>query len=149
LSPIRNYSVTFEQPFMASRAFSILMADDDIEDLELMEEAIRELHPDSRFHKVHNGMAALRYLQTRNDDDLPCLVILDYNMPEMNGAEVLSELSKEPRFKHLSKIILSTSSAPAHIKECKDKGAAEYFVKPTNMKDLNRIVQKLVAYCLA
>lgn len=125
------------------------MADDDIEDLELMEEAILQLYPDSRFHKVQSGMAAIHYLQTRKDDDLPCLIILDYNMPEMNGSEVLSALSKEPRFKQLSKIILSTSSEPAHMKECKDKGATEYFVKPTNVNDLNRIVQKLVAYCSA
>lgn len=125
------------------------MADDDLEDLELMEEAIRGFRADVQFYKVTDGRAALKYLEEQADDQLPCLIILDYNMPELTGSEVLTELSKEPRYHHLSKIIFSTSNSPAHIRECKDKGATEYFVKPTSMKDLNALIQKLMAYCLA
>jgi CheY-like chemotaxis protein len=134
---------------MASQPSTILMADDDVEDLELIEEAIRSHSRNLGFHKVPNGKAALDYLLSQSDDQLPCLIILDYSMPELNGAQVLAELSKEPRYDRISKIILSTSNAPIHIKECKDKGANDYLVKPTNMNELNTIVHKLMAYCMS
>jgi CheY-like chemotaxis protein len=133
---------------MASQPFTILMADDDLEDLELMEEAIRKVRSDLHFHTVTNGNAVLGYLEKQTDERLPCLIILDYNMPQLNGAEVLSELCKHPRYISIVKIIFSTSNAPFHIKECKDYGAAEYFVKPTNMQDLDSIVRKLMTYCI-
>ncbi|MBO9682583.1 MAG: response regulator [Flavisolibacter sp.] len=132
---------------MTSQPFTVLMADDDIEDIELVEDAIRASRIDIHLQKVLNGRAALHYLEQTPDDQLPCLIILDYNMPELNGSEVLSELSKEARYHSIAKVILSTSNSPAHIKECKDKGAIEYFVKPTTMEDLNKIVQKLMVYC--
>jgi len=132
---------------MSGQPFTILMADDDLEDLELMEEAIRDFNPDFQFHKVTNGIAALKYLGAQADHNLPCLIILDYNMPELNGSQLLVELCKEPRYEHIPKVIFSTSDAPAHVQECKDNGATEYFVKPTNMRDLNLVVQKLMVYC--
>jgi CheY-like chemotaxis protein len=134
---------------MTSQPFTILMADDDREDLELMEEAMREYNSDVHFYKVYNGRAVLEYLESKPDDDLPCLVVLDYNMPELTGSEVLLELKKHRRYRHITKIIFSTSNAPTHIKQCKDNGAIEYFVKPTNMNDLKQIVQKLMSYCAA
>jgi len=133
---------------MLSQPFIILMADDDIEDLELMEEAIRDYVGDLHFHKVHNGRAVLEYLESKTDDHLPCLIVLDYNMPELNGSQVLSELSKKPRYNHIPKIIFSTSNAPTHVQECKENGAIDYFVKPTNMRDLKMVVQKLMSYCM-
>lgn len=134
---------------MTSPPFTILMADDDLEDLELMEEAMRESNGDLHFYKVQNGREVLDYLASKPDDQLPCLIILDYNMPELNGSQVLFELGKDPRYDGISKVIFSTSNAPTHINECRDNGAADYFVKPTTMEDLNRIVRKLISYCEA
>lgn len=134
---------------MVRQRFNILMADDDLEDLDLIEEAIKDCSDSLLFQKVRNGKAALNFLASQADDDLPSLVILDYNMPELNGSQVLSELRKEARYNSISKVILSTSNAPIHIKECKDNGAVDYFIKPANTNELNAIVQKLMAYCTA
>lgn len=128
-------------------SLTILMADDDIDDLELMEDMLKNHRTEVQFHKVMNGRDALTYLKGRTDDQLPCLFIIDYNMPELNGSQLLLELSKEARYHKISKIVLSTSNAPIHMKECKDNGATDYFVKPTNMKDLNRVVEELMRYC--
>jgi CheY-like chemotaxis protein len=132
---------------MTPQPFTVLMADDDIEDIELMEDAIRGVRSDVQLQKVMNGRAVLRYLEGKPDDQLPCLIILDYNMPELNGSEVLLELSREPRYQSIAKVVFSTSNAPAYIKECRNNGAIEYFVKPTSMEDLEKIVQKLMDYC--
>src|SRR4051812_39821099 len=124
---------------MPAISFTILAVDDDMEDLELIEDAISGLKPMATFKKLFNGKEVLPYLDQLPDNELPCLIILDYNMPEMNGAQVIFQLCKFPRYATIPKIILSTSNAASHIHECMTNGATRYFVKPNNMKDMNRI----------
>jgi CheY-like chemotaxis protein len=123
------------------------MADDDLEDIELMETAIVTIEPSVSFHKVVNGRAVIDYLERQNENELPCLIILDYNMPELTGSEVLAVICKEKRYESIPKIILSTSSTSAYINECMKNGATEYFVKPDNMIALSTMAKKLLNYC--
>lgn len=132
---------------MAHRLKHILMADDDFEDIELMETAIVSIEPGTSFHKVVNGKAVIDYLKRQQDHELPCLIILDYNMPELTGSEVLAVICKERRYENIPKIILSTSSTPAYINECMKNGATEYLVKPDNMTALEAMARKLLNYC--
>jgi len=123
------------------------MADDDIEDIELIEEAILNIEPDATLHKFFNGHSAIEYLLTAPDDALPCLIVLDYNMPEIKGSEVLSIMKSKKRYDSIPKIVLSTSNASLHQNECLKNGAAEYIVKPDNMKELKGLAKKLLTYC--
>lgn len=132
---------------MGKGKVNILMADDDIEDLELIEEAILNIEPDATLHKFFNGHSAIDFLHSAPDDDLPCLIILDYNMPELKGSEVLSFMKSKKRYESIPKIVLSTSNAYMHQHECINNGALEYIVKPDNMKELNGLAKKLLAYC--
>lgn len=134
---------------MQYKAFSILIADDDAEDLELIEEAIHNMEPDADLHLVTNGKAVIEFLQPLAVENLPCLIVLDYNMPELNGSQVLSQICAEARYDDIPKIILSTSSAPLHIEECMSNGATEYWVKPNNMKDLDTLARKILDICKA
>ena len=126
---------------------SILIADDDLEDLELIEDAIMRHNPSTILLKHHNGKSVIDYLINQSDNDLPCLIMLDYNMPELTGLEVLSILKTQDRYQDIPKIILSTSSTPVHIHECLLNGASEYFVKPNNLKDLKTLLLKILDYC--
>lgn len=126
---------------------TILIADDDVEDLELVEDAILNEDPGLRLYKVTNGAAALDYLARQADNELPCLIILDYNMPELSGLEVLVQICSENRYKSIPKVILSTSSTPAHIQECIKNGATEYFVKPDSMKGMHALAVKMLSLC--
>ena len=72
---------------MPSEPLSILMVDDDSEDLELIGDAIRTVESDARLHMLTSSRSALEYLDSTSE--LPCLIVLDYNMPEMNGAQLL------------------------------------------------------------
>ena len=123
------------------------MADDDIEDIELIEEAILNIEPDATLHKFFNGQSAIEFLHSSPDDDLPCLIILDYNMPELKGSEVLSFMKSKKRYDTIPKVVLSTSNASMHQYECMNNGASEYIVKPDNMKELNGLAKKLLTYC--
>lgn len=132
---------------MASQSRSILLADDDIEDQELMEEIITELDPATSIHTVSTGKQVIDYLEQCQEKGLPCLVILDYNMPELNGAEVLDRINSNPRFRFLPVLIWSTCNASENVRECMEKGAAEYFVKPNNITELQSIARKMLALC--
>jgi len=123
------------------------MADDDAEDLEMIEEAILNLEPEATLHKFFNGHSAIEYLLSAPDDALPCLIILDYNMPELKGSEVLSFIKSKKRYDTIPKVVLSTSNAHVHQYECMKNGASEYIVKPDNLKELNGLAQKLLRYC--
>ena len=132
---------------MGDKSLTILAADDDLEDLELIEDAFSSLEPDIALHKVTNGRAVIDYLNNKSDSDLPCLIILDYNMPELNGSEVLAKISKDKRFERIPKLVLSTSSAPIHIHECLVNGASEYYVKPNSLRELESIAKKMLSFC--
>ena len=132
---------------MQSNNMTILAADDDLEDLELIENAILNSEPTAKLDKVTNGNEVIKYLESRLDHDLPCLIILDYNMPELTGSQLLLMITKQSRYDGIPKVILSTSNAPFHVTECMNNGATGYFVKPDNMKDLYAIAKKMLDFC--
>lgn len=126
----------------------ILIADDDEEDLELLSEVLLQLDETIRLHMVKNGSVAMNFLKNAKEDELPSLIVLDYNMPNMNGAEVLEQLHKDPRYQKVPKIIWSTSNNSNYIKECMDKGATAYLVKPATQKKLLEQAEQMLGMCL-
>jgi CheY-like chemotaxis protein len=68
-------------------------------------------------------------------------------MPELNGSQVLQQLSPDQRFQHIPKVILSTSSNPQYIKDCLEKGADAYRVKPHDFNELMRVVAEMADLC--
>jgi CheY-like chemotaxis protein len=131
---------------MANNQPRILMADDDPDDLEIIELAIRGVEPGIIIQKVSNGKSAIEYLENENPGELPTLILLDYNMPILNGAQVLEHISRNDRYNEIPRLILSTSNAPIHVKECLDSGAAEYLIKPSTKQELTRLAEKIVRY---
>jgi CheY-like chemotaxis protein len=132
---------------MSESRLNILLADDDEEDLELIEDAILSHEPSALLQKHSNGKAVMEFLRLSDDGDLPCLIILDYNMPELTGFQVLQLMSKHDRYENIPKVVLSTSATPLHIHECISHGASEYFVKPNNMDELKSVAKKMLDYC--
>ena|SRR5215467_2273899 len=131
---------------MSNNFFSIVMADDDVEDLELFEEAILDAKPCATIYKVRSGRGAIEFLMTRDDNELPFLIILDYNMPGMSGSQVLREISYVERLQKIPKIILSTSNSKAHALECLSDGAVDYLIKPDSIQGLKQVVAKMMTY---
>jgi len=114
----------------------------------MIEEAILEARPEAILHKVTNGKAAMDYLNEQPDTDLPSLIVLDYNMPELNGAEALLLIGKQDRLKEIPRVVLSTSSAPLYMHESRKNGATEYFVKPDTQSGLELLAKKILDLCV-
>ena len=125
----------------------VLCVDDDTDDLFLLQEAIRETSPGMEIVQFGNGADALEYLkEAKADHELPCVVVLDINMPIMDGKETLRRIKAESGLSHVQVVVLTTSSAQGD----KDYFSAQnirMFTKPVNMKDLKAIAGIFMEHC--
>ena len=134
------------EKFSPSQKF-ILLGEDDIDDQEILEEVFSRIDPSLRLQFINNGKKLVSHLEEVKDEQLPCLIILDYNMPELNGAEILRNLNNNKRVKHVPKIIWSTSNAPAYRDICMELGARDYLVKPSKINALVDMAKRMLSYC--
>ena len=129
---------------------TILLVDDSANDLVLMDVAFRRAELKGPLQAVHNGEQAIAYLagkgkySDRNQFPLPAVVLLDLNMPMMNGFEVLDWLrSRPPLHKRNSTIILTALRRPEDVERAFDLGANSYLVKPSTLEDLVSMIRCL------
>ena len=133
-----------EEPRRSSDTLNILLAEDDRDDQELIREALKEIAVFSLLHVVENGNDALAYLNSLEPKELPGLIILDYNMPELNGAQVLQKLYENKRYAAIPKVVLSTSNNVRYVNEAKEKCAQAYLIKPSDFASLVNVLREIL-----
>ncbi|MCF6401480.1 response regulator [Chitinophaga filiformis] len=111
----------------------ILLAEDDIDDQELLENAIEEIDPTWQLVCIPNGRKFVKYLESIGEEELPALMILDFNIPELTGVEVVKELNDQGRFRDVPKIIWSTSTSPIFKAMSIELGVKDYITKPSDL----------------
>src|ERR671927_27466 len=126
---------------------TIFLADDDEDDQELLKEAFITINSSVNFYLAENGKEALHYLKSLPPASLPCLIVLDYNMPELNGAEVLKVIAGEEKYTDVPKVIWTTSNSEIHKDYCLSIGAYDYLVKPDNIRDIEKMARRMLQYC--
>jgi CheY-like chemotaxis protein len=122
----------------------ILIADDDADDLELFTEAITKMHSETEVKTFLSGTAALRHLELCPDEELPHFIVLDYNIPDINGSEILNQILYSRKVQHIPVFIWSTSNSPHLRNECLGRGAKAFFVKPVLYNDMLQMAQQLI-----
>jgi len=120
----------------------ILYAEDDYDDFESVKEALQQLSADCELVHARHGEQALEYLRD-HEADLPSLVVLDLNMPIMDGKEVLQSMKRDDRYKNIPVMIFTTSSREDDVKLCQ-KHDCTFFRKPTLYRDLLHIGQVMM-----
>ncbi|MES2374011.1 MAG: response regulator [Bacteroidota bacterium] len=125
----------------------ILLADDDADDSELLRTAILDIAPKARIRVFSDGKQVVDFLEQHGNNDFPCTIVLDYNMPFFNGPQVLEHIAKYPLYKRVPKIIWSTSNAEEHQFISVQKGANRYFVKPSNQAEIDVFAREIVGLC--
>lgn len=119
-----------------TNGIKILLADDDPEDRMIMADTFSEMELSGIIHFVENGESVMSYLDSvRQRDSLPSLIVLDLNMPRLNGTQTLKLLKNDDRFRHIPVVIFSTSVNAIEMQECLKTGAASYVVKPVTYKE--------------
>jgi len=131
----------------ATRTYDVLLVEDDPADAMLIEEALHEHGMARRISQVEDGVAALRHLR---DADLPRpdLIVLDLNMPRMNGRELLAVLKDDPDLLSIPVVVLTTSAAPEDVASAYDRHANAYVTKPVNLEDFLHAVRSIDAFFL-
>ena len=125
----------------------ILLGEDDADDEELLKEVFTALDNSFSMQFANNGRKLVTHLEQLSDSNLPCLIILDYNMPELNGAEILKALKSGSRYNSIPKIIWSTSGSETYKRVCLELGACEYIIKPSSFKELTDVARYMLSFC--
>lgn len=126
----------------------ILLGEDDSDDQEMLKDVFASVDTSIILFFVNNGGEILSALEKLKDDQMPCLIVLDYNMPGLSGADILRELSSNRRYKDIPKVVWSTSGSEKFRNLCLELGALDYVIKPNNIKDLENTARYMLSLCL-
>lgn len=135
-----------------TRQAVILLADDDPADVMLTRRAFKNARLQNALHVVNDGEELLEYLRRTGryappaDAPFPDLVLLDLNMPRMDGREALVEILRDPALHALPVVVLTTSQQEADVLRTYDLGANSFISKPVNLEGLVRVVKALDNY---
>ncbi len=122
----------------------LLCIEDDEDDSLWIEEAAREVDPGLLFVNKRNGRDALTFLNRQKQEHyLPCLILLDINMPVMNGRETLAAIKNDPVFTKIPVIVFSTSLHLTDVQFCERYGV-ELITKPHRITEFKRKIQHIV-----
>lgn len=125
----------------------VLYADDDKDDIKFVEEAFSENILNVELVTVEDGQKAIDYLKRLSVlDPNPCLIILDVNMPKLNGKEALVEIRRMERFRNTPIVLFTTSSLPQD-KYFAIKHAAGFITKPLDSRQMQRITDQFIEHC--
>ena len=119
----------------------LLIEDDTIEVMKLKRATASLNH---KISEANNGEVALNHLEKK--DDLPDIILLDLNMPKINGIEFLKMLKADDRLKYIPTIVLTTSNNQRDLLECYKIGIAGYVLKPLKYEEYVSKIQKLLGY---
>jgi CheY-like chemotaxis protein len=124
----------------------ILIAEDDLGDRVLLEQAFRATSFEADLRFTANGEEFLAYLRREppwENAERPDLVLLDLNMPRMDGREVLREIKSDPSWRAVPVVVLTNSQSLEDIEMAYERGANTYIAKPHSPDELARIVRAL------
>lgn len=128
------------------------MADDDEDDRLLTQDALAESRVLNELHFVEDGVELLEYLErkgkfeNKNSSPRPGLILLDLNMPRMDGREALQAIKTNPSLKGIPVVILTTSQQEEDMVKGYDLGAASYITKPVTFDGLVELMKTLGKY---
>ena len=120
----------------------VVYVDDDPDDRSLFMEAFLSI-PDYRVVTLVNGFELMLFLKQRTKEEMPSLIVLDINMPVMNGIESLTLLKSNENYKDIPVVMFATSANPKDVEYCKTLNT-EIYIKPRKYGEIRSIFQKLL-----
>lgn len=126
------------------RTLNILLIEDDMIEVMKLNRTISKLQLNHNIIEANNGEEALNILNKKVE--LPDIILLDLNMPKLNGIEFLNILKNDEVLRYIPTIILTTSNNQKDLLECYKIGIAGYVLKPLKYEDYMFKIEKLLAY---
>lgn len=135
-----------------AKPFVILLADDDADDREMTRKALAKNLLATDFHTVSDGEQLLDYLHHRGAfappalSPTPAFILLDLNMPKMDGREALAEIKADPALRRIPVVVMTTSKAEEDIYRTYDMGCSSFISKPITLAGLVEVTKVLGQY---
>ncbi|MDX1954198.1 MAG: response regulator [Chitinophagaceae bacterium] len=139
---------------MTTQPVEILLVEDNFDDAELTIRELKKHNMANQLVHVKDGEEALDFLfargayKGRDSHPYPKVVLLDIQMPKLNGLEVLEQLKKNQETKTIPVVMLTSSAENPDIQRCYDLGANSYIVKPVNFEGFAESIRSLGFYWL-
>jgi len=127
-------------------AIEVLLVEDNLGDVRLTQEAFREANRLIHLHVASDGVEAMDFLRHERahiHSPRPDLILLDLNLPKMDGREVLAHVKADDNLKTIPTIILTTSEAPSDIVKSYQLQANCYLTKPVQLEAFERLVRSI------
>lgn len=128
----------------------ILIAEDDMDDRYLMKTALEETGITEEVKYVENGVEVINCLEEVTEKNgvfnYPKLILLDLNMPKMDGREVLKKLKSTEAYRKIPVIVFSTTKNQLEVNRCYDLGANTYIIKPVSYDTLVDTIRQICSY---
>lgn len=130
---------------MSRSLAEILLVEDELDDAELLTRALLEARPDTRVTVIHDGIEALRRLLGDGEEPAftPGLIVLDLNLPGLDGIEVLRCLTANARTARIPVVVLSGTCSPRDVGASRSYGAKACIRKPLTRSDMRRVAEVL------
>ena len=133
------------------KTIEVLLVEDSPGDVRLTREAFRDADVSIRLHVASDGVEAMAFLR-RQDEHIhaprPDLILLDLNLPRMDGREVLAQVKEDPSLKTIPTVILTTSAAEADIMKSYELQANAYLSKPVQLDAFESLVNSIKDFWL-
>jgi CheY-like chemotaxis protein len=133
------------------KTIEVLLVEDSPGDVRLTREAFRDADVSIRLHVASDGVEAMAFLR-RQDEHIhaprPDLILLDLNLPRMDGREVLAQVKEDPNLKTIPTVILTTSEAEADIMKSYELQANAYLSKPVQLDAFESLVNSIKDFWL-
>ena len=130
----------------AHQPVNIVMIEDDEGHARLIERNIRRAGISNEIKHFLDGTSALDYLFNHESGPTlngPALVLLDLNLPDMSGTDILARIKSEPRMRRTPVVVLTTTDDKAEIQRCYDLGCNVYITKPVNYESFSEAIRQL------
>ena len=134
---------------LANRTVDILLVEDNPADVALTREGFREGNFENNLHVARDGFEAIAFLRRQEpfaDSPRPDLILLDLNLPRMNGREVLGEIKSDEQLKSIPVVVLTTSQADEDVKKAYALHANAYMNKPVGFDGFVAVARGVMEY---
>ncbi|MCW3109972.1 MAG: response regulator [Segetibacter sp.] len=124
------------------KALDILLIEDDIDDVDLLKEALLENNVHYKMQVIMEGDKVFNYLQTI--ETLPEIIVMDLNLPKTDGKEILQEIKSTFSLTQIPIVVLTTSSSKEDIDYCNKMGISKFITKPATIEGWNSTIHAIV-----
>ncbi len=137
---------------MFSNAIEILLVEDNPDDVQITKRAFKEANLANRLYVTRDGQEALDFLfhegqyQNQAQATIPGLILLDINMPRVNGIEVLKRIKSNDKLKIIPVIMLTISKQEEDLEKCYFSGCNSFIQKPVDFKNFIRVIKEIGLY---